>query len=396
MPRRSGNGRILCVGRAFSRSSFCNRHGNVPFGRTSNGGIRFPHSRPTKQQRARKPSGATSIFAHRLFTRKTRAPAGSRRRGLPGRPEQALVILDEESGGGSFLLVEGATEQIVCPIAHAAMKMVVVSLPRSARTTCRATDGTPAGAPAVLQQQLDVPIDGGLIERLHDQPPAFQNFLDAKRRSFSQNLLRWPPAAMSSASSLSPRGAPSNRRVANSFHAAPSRGLTVRRQPVFANAFAMATSRALFRREPVMRNLSAGTVFLLTLTLAYGSALARTILATTFPVYQIARVIPTHGVPDAEGPLMLPAQGRMPPRLRPHAAGHGQARTDRRPRHRASSGQSLPRFAVRTDERTPHHRRLRGLPALPLLPKPRRTTRTATAISARIPIFSPARAWPPP
>ena len=42
-----------------------------------------------------------------------------------------------------------------------------------------------------------------------------------------------------------------------------------------------------------MRNLIAGTVFLLTLTLACGSALARTILATTFPVYQITRNI-TH------------------------------------------------------------------------------------------------------
>ena len=56
-----------------------------------------------------------------------------------------------------------------------------------------------------------------------------------------------------------------------------------------------------------MRNLIAGTVFLLTLTLACGSALARNILATTFPVYQITRNI-THGVPDAEVRLILPAQ----------------------------------------------------------------------------------------
>ena len=60
-----------------------------------------------------------------------------------------------------------------------------------------------------------------------------------------------------------------------------------------------------------MRNLIAGTVFLLTLTLACGSALARNILATTFPVYQITRNI-THGVPDAEVRLMLPAQAGCP------------------------------------------------------------------------------------
>ena len=58
-----------------------------------------------------------------------------------------------------------------------------------------------------------------------------------------------------------------------------------------------------------MRNLIAGTVFLPTLTLACGSALARTILATTFPVYHLNI---THGVPDAEVRLMLPAQAGCP------------------------------------------------------------------------------------
>ena len=128
-----------------------------------------------------RPGALHFVFAHRLFTRKTRAPAGSRLVALRADPEQeALVILDEKSGGGGFLLVEGAAGQIVYPIAHAAMKMVVVSLPgplvqRAERRMVHLPE------PAVLQQQLDVPIDGGLIERLHDQPPAFQNFLDAKR-----------------------------------------------------------------------------------------------------------------------------------------------------------------------------------------------------------------------
>ncbi len=60
-----------------------------------------------------------------------------------------------------------------------------------------------------------------------------------------------------------------------------------------------------------MRKLVAGTVLLLTFTLACGSALARNILATTFPVYQITRNI-TRDVPDAEVRLMLPAQAGCP------------------------------------------------------------------------------------
>ena len=60
-----------------------------------------------------------------------------------------------------------------------------------------------------------------------------------------------------------------------------------------------------------MRTLIAGTVFLLTLTLACGAAFARNILATTFPVYQITRNI-TRNVPDADVRLMLPAQAGCP------------------------------------------------------------------------------------
>ena len=70
-----------------------------------------------------------------------------------------------------------------------------------------------------------------------------------------------------------------------------------------------------------MRKTTAGIVSLMILTLMCGAALAQTrVLATTFPVYQIVRNI-TQNVPDV-----------MPPRLRPHAAGHEQARTGRHPR----------------------------------------------------------------
>ena len=80
-----------------------------------------------------------------------------------------------------------------------------------------------------------------------------------------------------------------------------------------------------------MRKTTAGIVSLMILTLMCGAALAQTrVLATTFPVYQIVRNI-TQNVPDVEVQLMLPAQAGCP-RLRPHAAGHEQARTGRHPR----------------------------------------------------------------
>lgn len=128
------------------------------------------------------PGALRSVFLRRppLYA-EARNTAGSRLMALRADSEQkALVILDGEPDRGGFPLVEGAAGQIVHPIAHAAMKMVMVSLSgpfvqRAERRMIHLPE------PAVLKQQLDVPIDGGLIERFHDQPPAFQDFLDAKR-----------------------------------------------------------------------------------------------------------------------------------------------------------------------------------------------------------------------
>ena len=103
------------------------------------------------------------------------------------------MILDDEARGRGLLFVQGAARQIIDAVAQAAMEMMMVSLARAlVKRPERGVVDLPQ--PAVFEQQLEIAVDGGLIERLDQQSPAFQYFFDAERPvPFAEHLLDGRP-----------------------------------------------------------------------------------------------------------------------------------------------------------------------------------------------------------
>lgn len=87
------------------------------------------------------------------------------------------MLFDDKPLGGSRLLVEGATGEFKNPIAVMTMKMMMMPLPGPLVQGAhgRMTDRF---EPALLDQELEVAVDRGLIERFHPGPTLLEDFLD--------------------------------------------------------------------------------------------------------------------------------------------------------------------------------------------------------------------------
>lgn len=89
------------------------------------------------------------------------------------------MLFDDEPGGDCCLLVEGAAWQLKDTIAVTAVKMVMVSFP------CPFVQG-PQGRmidrlePPLIDQEFEVAVDRGLIERFHQSAPLVEDLLNAQ------------------------------------------------------------------------------------------------------------------------------------------------------------------------------------------------------------------------
>lgn len=94
--------------------------------------------------------------------------------------EENFVVFHNKPFRGCFIFPEGTTREFKGPVAPAAVKVVVMPLPGSFIQSPERRMGH-TFQPPVVDENLDVPIDRCLVERLHELAAIFENLVHSQR-----------------------------------------------------------------------------------------------------------------------------------------------------------------------------------------------------------------------
>jgi hypothetical protein len=94
--------------------------------------------------------------------------------------QEHFMTFSDKAWRSGLPFIQGATGQLEKTVAGTAVKMVVMFLIRS--FVQRACLGMMyRHEPSALHQELEIAVDGGLVERFHHVPADFKNFLNPQR-----------------------------------------------------------------------------------------------------------------------------------------------------------------------------------------------------------------------